>query len=327
MAEQVKVTLEDIKAEVLKYVADNPVEMYYDYDWDDKLSEDNIKNIFKNTSSAEKIQDAVWSVENDINEYNMDYIDDCIDSMVENILEEHDIDKYDYENDDLEEGIRELVRENYIFNMNMDSLLSKSTVNVVATMHSNYDCLASNWSEERSGGYIYKESYFKDMIDFLNINPAEFKKKVIERNNSEIGQRCTTPRVQGSFPNLKHRTGKELISIESLLVELENNSSPSCFIFILEMTVDEAIELFKSKEKAKYLKVGAGTMCGIYSNWEGGGSFLECDVINPELKIKLKRSKYTEIDIDIEPNKHSHTVDSVYGMCRSAFKGGSLQLV
>jgi len=325
MTEQIKINFEDIKENILQYVNDNPIEVYHDYS--DELPEDAIKVMFKNTSSLEKIQEAIWDIEDRINEDNLDYIDSLVNGLIDDILREHGIDKYDGDNEDLREDITELVIKNYTLDMKIDKLLSKSTVNVVATIYSNYDCLPPNWIVETGGGYTYKNSYFKDMIDFLNINPADFKKKCLERNKSEIGQKYTTPRVQGRFPNLKHRSGKELINIESLLVELENNSSSANFIFITEMAVDDAIEFFKNKGKAKYLKVAEGTMCGIFSHWQGGGSCLECEVINPDLKIKLKKNEDTNIDIGIELNKHQYSVDDVFGLCKGAFQGGGLQLV
>ena len=42
-------------------------------------------------------------------------------------------------------------------------------------MLSDYDCINSNWFESQ-GGYSYEESYFGDMVDSLNLNPAQVKK-------------------------------------------------------------------------------------------------------------------------------------------------------
>ena len=75
-----------------------------------------------------------------------------------------------------------------------------------------YDCINSNWLESQEG-YRYKESYFGDMIDALNLNPAKVKKMLVEKGYS----------VYGRFPDKKYRDGKEQVSYEQFYQELINS--------------------------------------------------------------------------------------------------------
>lgn len=79
-------------------------------------------------------------------------------------------------------------------------------------MLSNYDCINSNWFESQ-GGYRYEESYFGDMVDSLNLNPARVKKILTEHGY----------RAYGRFPNRKNRNGKEQVSYEQFYEELINS--------------------------------------------------------------------------------------------------------
>ena len=62
-------------------------------------------------------------------------------------------------------------------------------------MLSNYDCINSNWLESQEG-YRYKESYFGDMIDALNLNPAKVKKMLVEKGYTVYG-RFPDEKIQG----------------------------------------------------------------------------------------------------------------------------------
>lgn len=59
----------------------------------------------------------------------------------------------------------------------------------------------------------YRESYFGDMVDVLNLNPAKVKKMLLEND----------VKCYGSFPNYKHREGKELVSYADFWQELQNS--------------------------------------------------------------------------------------------------------
>ena len=76
-------------------------------------------------------------------------------------------------------------------------------------MLSNYDCINSHWFESQ-GGYRYEESYFGDMVDSLNLNPARVKKILTKHGYKAYGR----------FPNRKNRNGREQVSYEQFYEEL-----------------------------------------------------------------------------------------------------------
>ena len=85
-------------------------------------------------------------------------------------------------------------------------------------MLSNYDCINSNWFESQ-GGYRYEESYFGDMVDTLNLNPAKVKKLLLE-HGYEVHER---------FPNRKSRDGKEQVSTNNSTRNLSTPAAgPTC---------------------------------------------------------------------------------------------------
>ena len=92
--------------------------------------------------------------------------DECIrfhdfgEEEVEEFFEEH------------EDEIREEIYDRNDADTLKELLKNTDDIPVRIEMLSNYDCINSNWLESQEG-YRYKESYFGDMIDALNLNPAK----------------------------------------------------------------------------------------------------------------------------------------------------------
>lgn len=94
----------------------------------------------------------------------------------------------------------------------MELIKHTDDIPVRVEMLSDYDCINSNWWESQ-GGYRYEESYFGDMVDALNLNPAKVKKMLVEKGYT----------VHGCFPNRKSRDGKEQVTYEHFYQELINS--------------------------------------------------------------------------------------------------------
>lgn len=86
-------------------------------------------------------------------------------------------------------------------------------------MLSDYDCINSNWFESQ-GGYRYEESYFGDMVDVLNLNPARVKKMLVEKGYT----------AHGRFPDRKSRYGKEQVPYGHFYQELVNLCTGICTV-------------------------------------------------------------------------------------------------
>ncbi len=298
---------EEIKEKLIDFVKNSTQEIYWDYR--DSLSKEQYKDLFKAKTLEE--------FKNNLNDLECELWENCIeetnrieDYLIENAMSESNI------SEDLQDEVRELLQEYFNIDLNEKDLYKNTSLNMVLTLYSNYDCLNSNWLESQSG-YSYKESYFGDLLDTLNINPQTFKKRV-----KELGY---FP-VAGKFPNYKYRDGKEVVSIDSLIRELENTSSGANLLtFIVETTLDEAIEMFEKYLDSKYVSIKKGTMCGLFDSFNGGGSVLELKVVNGQRKIKLKKDEYTHLTLNVEEGVHHYTIDKVYGMCRGYCSNGGFE--
>ena len=224
--------------------------------------------------------------------------------------------KFEIEEDEAEELLEEYRDEinDHYYSVDDSTVLkdlirNTSSVEVRIPLYSNYDCINSHHFE---GGYSYKESYFGDMVDVLNLNPAKVKKLLVE-NNVE---------VYGSFPNYKHREGKELVSYADFWQELENSS---CGANLLVFTgLLNLQDLLDKDFKVVELTIPKGNNCGLFSSTYGGGSVLEME-LQRDFKIKLDvprkkgLTKYDTFDLLID-DANGYSIDSVYGMCRSFWK-------
>ena len=224
--------------------------------------------------------------------------------------------KFEIEEDEAEELLEEYRDEinNHYYNVDDSNVLkdlirNTSSVEVRIPLYSNYDCINSHYFE---GGYSYKESYFGDMVDVLNLNPAKVKKLLVE-NDIE---------VYGSFPNYKHREGKELVSYADFWQELENSS---CGANLLVFTgLLNLQDLLDKDFKVAEITIPKGNNCGLFSSSYGGGSVLEME-LQRDFKIKLDvprkkgLTKYDSFGLLID-DVNGYSIDSVYGMSRNFWR-------
>ena len=98
-----------------------------------------------------------------------------------------------------EDEIREEIYDRNDSDTLKELLKNTDDIPVRVEMLSNYDCINSNWLESQEG-YRYKESYFGDMIDALNLNPAKVKKMLVEKGYT----------VYGRFPDKKPENRQQL---------------------------------------------------------------------------------------------------------------------
>ena len=181
-------------------------------------------------------------------------------------------------------------------------------------MLSNYDCINSNWFESQ-GGYRYEESYFGDMVDSLNLNPARVKKILTEHGY----------RAYGRFPNRKNRNGKEQVSYEQFYEELINSCcGANLLTYIGRVSLKD---LYDAGFSLKEVIIPKGNCCGLFSSTYGGGSLLEME-LKRDVKLKLEVKDYHgfRLCLDNERSKYDCSVRHVYGVDDSFF-GERISLV
>ena len=129
--------------------------------------------------------------------------------FVFNDFDEHEVDAFF---DEHEDAIRDEIYSRNDSDVVKDLIRYTDDIPIRVEMLSDYDCINSNWFESQ-GGYSYEESYFGDMVDSLNLNPAQVKKLLTSHGY----------KVYGRFPNRKSRNGKEQVSYEQFYEELINS--------------------------------------------------------------------------------------------------------
>lgn len=186
---------------------------------------------------------------------------------------------------------------------------NSSKLKIRVPLFSNYDCINSHWFE---GAYSYKETYFGDMIDVLNLNPQKVKKALLEK-----GIECV-----GAFPSYKYREGKEYVSYEDFIEEVQNSS---CGANLLTFTgLVDVRDLMKNDFKLNEVIIPKGNYCGIFSEMQGGGSLMEMELLR-DFKVKIgsprpRKTQYDTLGFRLDET-NGYSIDAVYGMCDSYWRG------
>lgn len=181
-------------------------------------------------------------------------------------------------------------------------------------MLSNYDCINSHWLESQ-GGYVYPNSYFGDMVNALNLNPAKVKRILAEKDIQ----------VHGRCPDKRSRNGKELVSYEDFRLELVNSCcGTNQLTFIGKVN---AMELYETGFDIAKVTIPKDNCCGIFSSVFGSGSMLEMK-LRQDVTIELKTENYQgyRLVIDAPHKNYDFSIRQVYGVCDSFF-GDTVKLI
>ena len=234
--------------------------------------------------------------------------EECI---VFNDFDEEDVDAFF---DEHEDEIRDEIYSRNDSDVLAELIKHTDDIPVRVEMLSNYDCINSNWFESQ-GGYRYEESYFGDMVDTLNLNPAKVKKLLLEHGYE----------AHGRFPNRKSRDGKEQVSYEQFYEELINSCcGANLLVYIGKVDLKE---LYNAGFSLKEVIIPKGNCCGLFSSTYGGGSLLEME-LKQDVKLKLegKGCYGFRFRLDNERSKYDYSVQHVYGVDDSFF-GNAVRIV
>lgn len=279
--------------------------VYWDYR--DQLSSEQINTILTKKEGLNDVEVEIW-------ENNIDYSYDLEIKHLEDVLGyfKSELEEELGEEPDLEELSKEL-RDEFLDLLGVDTnikdlIRNSRSVNCRVQLYSNYDCINSNWYVESSGGYTYEESYFGALVDVLNLNPSKVKKAFEARNI-----KCA-----GKFPNKKSRDGKEYVDYTKLAIEMENNSCTGLLAIVCKIDLMDVVE---NGMPMKFI-IPKGNNCGIYSDFQGGGSMIECELIR-DMEIDTAKRGDTEFDhFSLMPDTkdHGYTMkNDVYGVTDDFF--------
>ena len=228
----------------------------------------------------------------------------------------HDFDEEEVDDffDEHEDEIRDEIYNRNDSDVVKELIRHTDDISIRVEMLSNYDCINSNWFESQ-GGYRYEESYFGDMVDSLNLNPARVKKILTEHGY----------RAYGRFPNRKNRNGKEQVSYEQFYEELINSCcGANLLTYIGRVSLKD---LYDAGFSLKEVIIPKGNCCGLFSSTYGGGSLLEME-LKRDVKLKLEVKDYHgfRLCLDNERSNNDCSVRHVYGVDDSFF-GERISLV
>lgn len=224
--------------------------------------------------------------------------------FVFNDFDEHEVDAFF---DEHEDAIRDEIYSRNDSDVVKDLIRNTDDIPIRVEMLSDYDCINSNWFESQ-GGYSYEKSYFGDMINSLNLNPAKVKKLL-------TGHGC---KVYGRFPNRKGRNGKEQVSYEQFYTELINSCcGANLLTYIGKVSLKD---LYDADFSLKEVIIPKGNCCGLFSSTYGGGSLLEMELKQDvKLKLEVKGCNGFRFRLDDERSKYDCSIQHVYGVDDSFF--------
>lgn len=249
----------------------------------------------------EKISD--WYLESELDSVDQ-IIKDLKDKCIHAGYAQYNVEEFFKLKDD---AIRELIYNSCDADPVDQLLRNSSDVAVRIELYSNYDCINSHGLES-SSGYSYQESYLKDMIDTLNLNPAKVKQLFCSNG----------VKVVGCFPDLKYRNGNELVTYEDFLSELVNTCcGENLLTFIGKICIKD---LYDNNFKIDKITIPKNNPCGIFSSSQGGGSPFDM-VLQKDFTLKLKkgRNKYTSYGFFLD-KPSNYSITDTFGVTSDFFK-------
>lgn len=216
--------------------------------------------------------------------------------------------------DKYEEEIRDEIYSRNDSDVIKDLIKHTDDIPIRMEMLSDYDCINSNWFESQ-GGYSYEKSYFGDMIDCLNLNPARVKRLLTGHGY----------KTHGRFPDRRSRNGKEQVSYEQFYEELINSCcGANLLVYIGRVNLKE---LYNIEFSLSEVIIPKGNSCGLFSSMYGGGSLLEMELKQDvHLKLEVKGCNGFRFRLDDERSKYECSVQQVYGV-NDSFFGDAVRIV
>jgi len=166
---------------------------------------------------------------------------------------------------------------------------------------SNFDGLPSHWNYNY-GEYTY-DNIIKQIIDLLYLNPAKVKKEMLSHNWNP----------EGKWPNYHWRNGKEYVTYDSLIQELENNSGFSLLNFF------GVLDIADLNGEVKQIVMPKGTHIGLLDQMCGGGSVWDMRLLR-DMTIDLtkpyaEKCKYNTFELVYDGlSGYGYGADNIAGM-------------
>ena len=143
-------------------------------------------------------------------------------------------------------------------------------------MTSSFDCVNS-YELESENGFAYKNTYFGDMIDQLNLNPSKVEELLHVEGAKTVGV----------FPDLSARDGQEFVRYDQFVQELVNNPDLGLLVFLTKVDLKDLVDKdFDVQE----VVVPKGNRCGLFFSGIGSGSILGME-LQRDVKLDMRHEE------------------------------------
>jgi len=267
-------------------------ELYY-VDYRDELSTENLQSIIK---SGWIDFDVYINLDSG---YGSDY------EIKKDIQNTFDLsDEFMDENDDT---ITDIIYEKCSNDPLPDLIENSGSQPIRVTAYSNYEGIRSSYTHSVSGWYNYSEG-FKDIVDILMLDPQTLKKALIANGF----------KTNGAFPNIKSRIGKEYVSYEDFISELNNTCSECTLLTFIGLA--DVRDFLTHANRKTIITIPKWNSCWLFDSCQGSGSVIECKLLRDfTVDISTLHGEWSTCDswsIDIDSEWNGYSIDSVYGVTR-----------
>ena len=297
---------------------DGGMEMYVNYD--DELSDRQIKEIMRSDNPREAFRDIMFEAQQD------DYYD--WDGLFAKVEEELSYEEKEIYNES-EDEIRDWLYDKYYFEIPKEHFNKSVKVNIMLdTGNMNYDFTCDNvlnWYGT-DGGYGRKGEFDRNS-SMLWLAKQQGKSDLLRKACKKTYRQY----VEGKtfYADQTESTDKFVSSAISELANLPSHMAT--MTFLVEMSLFELFDLkdliqaerelnksydLEERKGTGYIVLDKSTMCGLYDCWSGGGSLLEVKC-EKDIKIPIK----CIFDAVVDGTKmRGYDVNEVYGLIGSCWK-------
>lgn len=164
-----------------------------------------------------------------------------------------------------------------------------------------FDCVNS-YELESENGFAYKNTYFGDMIDQLNLNPSKVEELLHVEGAKTVGV----------FPDLSARDGQEFVRYDQFVQELVKNPDLGLLVFLTKVDLKDLVDKdFDVQE----VVVPKGNRCGLFFSGIGSGSILGME-LQRDIKLDVRHEEEGRsmwLTLDDKSVKRGCSIQETYG--------------
>lgn len=171
------------------------------------------------------------------------------------------------------------------------------------TLFSNYDC----WIPPYDAGSVSNDRALAQVMNVLSLSPSKVKHAITKLGGY----------VSGKWPKIQSREGKEIVKYDDFARSLLETPCYGLWTFFGMLNFDYLVNNDFDIENAV---IPEGTDCGMFSDWNGGGTYEPIKTIRPlpfkQLNKLEKRCEYDHASLFVDERNNGtrcYSSGEVYG--------------